>query len=200
MNSLQAWLMAEYRFAIVAKWVVFRFVRLLWGLQVEGREHVPEEGGLIIACNHLSSADPPVVGSVCPRNISFMAKKELFNQPLVRFFLVALYAYPVDRENNDTQAIKTSLRKLQAGETVGIFFEGRRNQGEAEARGGAAFLAQRANVPLVPTAIWRQEGAFHVKFGQPIYPEAVVEATASRKEKMSVLTQTLREAVRTLQG
>lgn len=199
-EALKTWLIRDYRFLRVAKWMAYNFFALFYDLRAEGRENIPAEGGVIIACNHFSSVDPPAMGSSTTRLPSFMAKKELFVHPASRFLMEILHAYPVDRETNDMQSIKTSLRKLKAGEAVGIFFEGRRNQGGAEARGGAAFLAQRADVPIVPAAIWREGRAYRVRFGAPIFPAKVITATASRKEKLQKLTERLSDDVKALRG
>lgn len=199
-EALKAWLIRDYRFLRVAKWSAYNFFVLFYDLRAEGREHIPPEGGVIIACNHFSSVDPPIMGSSTNRLPNFMAKKELFAHPASRFLMEILHAYPVDRQANDMQSIKTSLRKLEAGEAIGIFFEGRRNQGEAEARGGTAFLAQRANVPIVPAAIWREGRAYRVRFGTPIFPDKVITTSISRKEKLQKLTERLSDDVKALRG
>jgi 1-acyl-sn-glycerol-3-phosphate acyltransferase len=82
-----------------------------------------------------------------------------------------LRAFPVDRAANDIGAIKEALRQLRGGLAIGIFAQGTRNSGDKEALDGAAYLAQRAGVPLQPAAVWRQGRAFHVRFGNPIEPD-----------------------------
>ncbi len=149
--------------------VVRTFVRLVYGLRVDGHEHVPRGVGVVVACNHISAWDPPVVGVSFPGRLEFMAKKELFEKPLSRAMMRGLRAFPVDRERQDVGAIKESLRRLQANRNVGIFVQGTRSTGAtAAALDGAAFLAQRANAPLVPAAIWREGRRFHVRFGPPL--------------------------------
>jgi 1-acyl-sn-glycerol-3-phosphate acyltransferase len=145
------------------------FVRAFYGLRVSGTEHVPRCGGCVLGANHISSWDPPVVGMSLPREIHFMAKQELFTMPLLHHIYRGLRAFPVDRSRNDIGAIKEALRRLQRGHLVGIFFEGTRNRAgeDMEAQQGAAFLAQRAGVPLLPAAIWREGRMFCVKFGAP---------------------------------
>ncbi len=146
------------------------FVRLFYGLKIEGREKVPRTGGLVVAANHTNGLDPPVLGVSVPREINFMAKKELFENRWLGLLLSGLRAYPVDREANDIGAIKESLRRIRGGRALGIFAQGTRSDGAAAALDGAAFLAQRASVPLIPAAIWREGRRFHVRFGDPLGP------------------------------
>lgn len=155
-----------YAFAVV---VVRLVVGLGYGLRVTGQEHVPRVGGCVVGVNHISAWDPPVLGIATPREIHVMAKKELFASWPMRRVLRGLRVFPVDREANDIGAIKEALRRLERGHAIGIFFEGTRNvTGDAAPQLGAAYLAQRAGVPLVPAAIWREGRAFRVAFGAPL--------------------------------
>ncbi|CAN5804982.1 lysophospholipid acyltransferase family protein [soil metagenome] len=166
-------------------WIFFSaVVRLGFGLRVEGRQNVPRTLGCIVASNHVSSWDPPVVGISAPRTIHFMAKRELFASRFVASVLRAVGAFPVDRSANDIGAVKEALRRLKAGHVVGIFFEGTRHADAKAVMGGAAFLAQRANVPIVPAAIWREGRSFRVRFGEPL----VAEGT-SRDEGAAITTE-----------
>jgi 1-acyl-sn-glycerol-3-phosphate acyltransferase len=166
------------------------FVTLVYGLRVTGREHVPRQGGCVVASNHVSAWDPPVVGVSTPREIHFMAKRELFRPWLLRRVVRGLRAFPVDRTGQDVGAIKEALRRLQRGYAIGIFFEGTRSAHAAgPAHQGAAFLAQRADVPLVPAAIWREGRRFRVAFGPPLQP------TGRGREEAARLTAELRRAV-----
>jgi 1-acyl-sn-glycerol-3-phosphate acyltransferase len=179
-----------YAFAVV---VVRLVLGLGYGLRVTGQEHVPRAGGCVIGVNHISAWDPPVLGVATPREIHVMAKKELFRTWFMRRLLRGLRVFPVDRESNDIGAIKEALRRLQRGHAVGIFFEGTRNpSGTAAAHQGAAYLAQRAAVPLVPAAIWREGRSFHVRFG-PALPEH-----GRSREEMAQATERLVLAVRAL--
>ncbi|MFO7543937.1 MAG: lysophospholipid acyltransferase family protein [Trueperaceae bacterium] len=168
--------------------IVRTFVRLFYGLRIDGRENVPP-GGAVVACNHFSSWDPPVVGVSYPGRLEFMAKKELFEKPLSRAVMRGLRAYPVDRERQDVGAIKESLRRLQANRSIGIFVQGTRSAGDTGALDGAAFLAQRGRVPLVPAAIWREGRSFHVRFGPPL------QAEGSGRDDAKALTEAVMEKI-----
>ena len=154
-----------YAFAI---WAFRSFARLVYGLKVTGLEHVPREGGQVVACNHFSFLDPPVVGVSMPREIHFMAKRELFERPASRLLMLGLRAFPVNREGSDTKAIRASIRRLKDGLAVGIFIQGTRNSGDVAALNGAAFLALRSGSQLLPTSVWREGRAFRVHFSEPV--------------------------------
>ncbi len=168
--------------------VAFRaFTRLFFGLRIEDAHKVPQgERGLVVACNHFSAWDPPVVGVSVPREIHFMAKKELFESAGGALLMHGLRAFPVDRGGNDVGAIKDALRQLRSGLAVGIFAQGTRNEGDKEALDGAAYLAQRAGVPLQPAAVWREGRGFHVRFGDAIEPSGRTreDARAMTRELM----------------
>ena len=175
-----------YWFAVFA----FRnFARYVYGLKIHDIEKVPMSGGLVVASNHISSLDPPVLGVSVPREIHYMAKKELFVNPWMRMLVLGLRAFPVDRSKSDMNAIKSAIRKLDDGLAVGIFAQGTRNSGDAKALDGAAFIAQRAGVPLLPAAIWREGRTFHVKFGDVLIPKG------KSREEASLLTQELMQSI-----
>ena len=178
-----------YSFAV---WALRLYARLVYGLHVYGSEHVPMTGGLIVASNHISSLDPPVMGVAVPREVNYMAKKELFENRYWRTLWLGLRAYPVDRQRSDMGAVKESLRRLGAGTAVGIFIQGTRNQGDAKALGGAAFLAQRAGVPIVPAAIFREGRAYVVRFGAPIIPKG------KSREETDALTEEVMNRINAL--
>ena len=178
-----------YNFAV---WAFRLYAQLVYGLRVYGSEHVPMTGGLVIASNHISSLDPPVMGVAVPREVNYMAKKELFENRYWRTLWLGLRAYPVDRQRSDMGAVKESLRRLHAGTAIGIFIQGTRNQGDAKALGGAAFLAQRAGVPIIPAAIFREGRAYAVRFGAPLVPKS------KSREEMDALTEEVMDRINAL--
>ncbi len=164
------------------------------GLRVEGLELIPraETRGLIVAGNHISSFDPPLIGSLVPREIHFMAKRELFEHQPSKWVSEHLMAFPIDRSRGDTRGIKEALRFLKSGVAVGIFPQGTRNTGDAAALDGAAFLAQRAGVPLQPVALWREGRRLRVRFGEPLY------AKDKSRAEMRALTETLMAEIKAM--
>jgi len=154
--------------------------KLAFRWQVTGRENIPKTGGVIVAANHVSLLDPPVLGAALPRKVRFMAKEELFRNAAFGYIITRLGAFPVRRGAPDRTAIRTALNLLEKGELLGMFPEGTRSKtgrlGEAEP--GLALLAHRSGVPVVPAAIKGTNELFGskflpqviVRFGKPLAP------------------------------
>lgn len=174
---------------------------VLWRIRGYGRENVPMTGPLIVACNHVSNLDPPLMGSMCPRQINYMAKKELFEIPVLGKLIAAVGAYPVDREGSAAAAIKRSVEVLRAGGCIGIFPEGGRNvTGDKEARQGVALLASLGKAPVVPACIVGSDRAnrlapIKVAFGKPMSLPSDRKAT---REDLAKFTEEVMSAIRAL--
>lgn len=149
----------------------------LYRLHVEGRENIPDKGAVIAAANHKSYFDPPLVGMALEkRRISFMAKSELFRNPLFGQLIRYLGAFPVKRNSADMTAIRKSLVELKKGHVLCIFPEGGFVHGKALGRfhPGMAFLAILTGTPILPVAIIGAEplpvkkGPLAVVIGKPI--------------------------------
>ncbi|MCE5203218.1 MAG: 1-acyl-sn-glycerol-3-phosphate acyltransferase [Actinomycetia bacterium] len=182
-------------------------VRVLFRVREYGRKNVPARGGAVLAGNHRSYMDPVLLWCVSPRFVHFMAKRELFERGLVAWALPRLWAFPVEREGADRAALAQADAFLKKGELVGIFPEGSRQDRDAlgEAHGGAAFVALRAGVPIVPVAfvgtekVWPRGQALPkfrrvtIVYGEPICPEDFPEG--SRKERVALLTERIMERI-----
>lgn len=184
-----------------AKYTFWAFFGTLWRMRVYGSENVPKSGPLIVASNHVSYFDPPVLGTASPRRLSYMAKEQLFKLPVLGPAISAVGAYPVDREGSATAAIKRSVEVLRAGGAVGIFPEGTRNlQGTTEARGGVALLASLGKAPVVPACLIgtgqaKRFAQFQVVFGKPLSLPADRKAT---REEMANFTDEVMRAIHEL--
>jgi len=137
-------------------------------IRLRGRYNLPRKGPYIIAANHLSWLDIPLVPTFVPQKVIFMAKEELFHGKvgwLVRF----LGAFPVKRGEGDRQAIRAADEQLKQNKIFMIFPEGTRSKTCTMAKGnpGLGMIALRAGVPVVPVAIWGSEHGLK-KFGAPI--------------------------------
>jgi len=186
----------------VAKVVVKAILLTTFRFGVVGAEKVPRDGGLIVAANHISNFDPPILGVAVPRPVWYMAKKELFAMPIIRWLIPRLNAFPVDRQAGGTAALRASLRMLKEGRTIVIFPEGGRNvTGTNEEKAGAAFLAAAAGVPVVPAAIGgtRRLRPFRrvtVVFGEPM---RVVRNRQSDGDDLEKGTATIMQRIRALE-
>lgn len=169
-------------------------------LRAFGQENVPRTGPLILAANHISWLDPPLVGAWFPRRIVYMAKKELFEIKGLGVLISSLGAFPVDREGSARAAIKHSLDVLKAGGCIGIFPEGGRNvDGDKEAQTGVALLAALSGAAVIPAAIVGSElsrgknrpPAIAV-YGKPVQFPA---NTKAKKEDLEAFTETIMAAI-----
>jgi 1-acyl-sn-glycerol-3-phosphate acyltransferase len=134
--------------------LISALARLIFGWKVIGRDNIPESGGLI-AANHISALDPPLIGSAIKRELFYFAKIELFRNALFGAALKSVNAFPAHRGQADRQAWKTSQSLLKAGKLLLFFPEGTRSKdGRLQsAKPGLARLAFAANVPVIPAAI-----------------------------------------------
>lgn len=162
----------------LCRWIA----RLFFSLQVEGLEHVPASGPAILAPNHVSYVDPVVVGISVRRRVHFMAKKELFENRLLGWFLSSLQVYPVSRERVDPSTLKRTLSLLAAGQAVMIFPEGTRGDGRhlGPSKSGIGVIAARSGAPVIPVFHWGTErilprgtrrirwAPLRVRFGPPL--------------------------------
>lgn len=179
---------------------------VLWRLRALGTENIPREGGVLLAANHQSYLDPPLVASCLPREMHFMARRSLFRNPAFRAIIVSCNAFPIDRDTADVKGVKEAIGRLEAGNLLLVFPEGTRTRnGEiGRMKAGIGVLAERASVPIVPVLIdgayevWpkgrllpRVGGRITLVFGKPLDPGPGAE------ENLGVR---LREAVLRLKG
>jgi 1-acyl-sn-glycerol-3-phosphate acyltransferase len=179
--------------------LVWWFCQLAFGLvfrrRVLGREHIPARGPVIIASNHISNLDPPVVGTGFWRHAHYMAKEELFRNPLFAWFIRQLHAFPVKRGTADRSSLKYALDVLERGEALVIFPEGTRSDtGELQPlEMGVGMIAYRSGAPVVPAWIsgtnraLPKSGGLHlarflVVYGEPLRFEVPEGVKPGREE------------------
>jgi 1-acyl-sn-glycerol-3-phosphate acyltransferase len=166
---------------------------------VEGIENIPSQGPAILMINHISFIDPFVVVNVLPRIIVPMAKIEVYSYPVVGIFPRIYGVIPVQREEIDRRAVQGAMDVLQAGEIILVAPEAHRSPQLRQGKEGIAYLATRANVPIVPVAIdgtigfpafrlssrWREPGA-SVRFGKPFRFNS--QGRRADRERLRVMT------------
>lgn len=151
----------------------------LFRTRVYGRENIPAEGAVILAANHASNIDPPLMASLIERPVSYMAKIELFENPIFGAAIRRCHAFPVKRGASDRGAIKAAVTVLKEGRVLGLFPEGTRSKtGELQkAEAGVALIAAMTGAPIVPVAILNSHRIFanggllpqlRIMYGAPI--------------------------------
>ena len=194
-------------YRLVSSLLVFPVFRLLFRGSTSGNNRVPMQGPLVVVANHGSHLDPPLLGHALGRPVAFMAKAELFKIPLLGPIIRACGAYPVSRGASDREAIRVATDRLDQGWATGVFIDGTRQvDGRVNnPQAGAALLAARAGVPLLPVAIINSHRALgtgsrsarlvpvHIRIGTPIPPPAsrkradLDQATAACQTQINAL-------------
>jgi 1-acyl-sn-glycerol-3-phosphate acyltransferase len=139
-------------------------VELLTRLRVYGRERVPMDGGLVVACNHFSWIDPPVLGAAIPRTLYFMAKVEAHRVPGLGQLMRSFGAFSVRRGESDREAVRTMRQLVRDGHALGLFAEGTRQRSgvPGPVQPGAAMVAINEEAPVICAAIY---GSFEWRLG-----------------------------------
>ncbi len=126
------------------------------GLEVRGQEYVPPEGQLIVACSHASHLDPMILGATFDRPLHFMARRTLFDVPGFAWLIRQNQAFPLNREGDSREALRSFGEFLDRGSAVVMFPEGTRSQDGlvGEMKPGVGMLAVRNLAPVLPVYIW----------------------------------------------
>ena len=158
--------------------VLAPFLRFVMRLRPHNLERIPKDGGLLICANHISAFDVISIAATSPRQITFIAKKELFSIPILGSLIKALGAVKVDRGNNDVGAIRTAVNKAKSGSAVAIFPQGHRypkvDPATTPIKNGAAMIAYHAGCAVLPVYIQTKKAKFRlfkrvdVFYGDPI--------------------------------
>jgi 1-acyl-sn-glycerol-3-phosphate acyltransferase len=193
-----------YRFT---RFVLKHYFHLLYHNKVDGLENFPQ-GAAIVAPNHTSFFDPPLIAASLPGDIHYLARETLFDNRIFGWIIKTLHAHPVSMEANNLETFKTVLKLLKEGDKVVIFPEGERSvHGDLlPLQLGVAYLAERAQVPIIPLklkgnhALWPINKAWPKFSGRtsctvcpPIYPEAF--AHIPKKERAAAITEALTQAL-----
>ncbi len=190
-----------------AVWVVGRLtiqpvVQVFTRLRVYGKERVPAEGGLVIACNHFSWIDPPALGAACPRTIYYMAKIEAHRVPGLGQLIRAFGTFPVRRGESDRDAVRTMRQVVREGKALGLFVEGTRQRAgvPGEVQPGGAMVALQEDVPVIPVAVhgsqtWRP-GNFRpvsIAWGQPMRFDGLPKGGRGYREASALMQAEIRK-------
>ena len=165
-------------FYMKAHSVLAPLIRFFSGIKTHGKENIPKEGGYLLCANHIAARDVLLIGATCPRQVKFVAKKELFSIPLLGTVMKALGAVKLDRGGNDVAAIRKSIELVQNGDIVSIFPQGHRypavDPSQTPTKSGAGMVAYRSGCDVIPVFIktkGNKYGIFkriEIYYGKPI--------------------------------
>lgn len=152
---------ARFVFYRVVRAILAAFARAFWRLEIRGRENLPAEGPFVLAPVHRSNIDFLLASAVTKRRMRFMGKDSLWRYAWLGKIWTALGAYPVRRGTPDREALRQTVEAIKAGEPAVIFPEGTRQSGPVveELFEGAAYVAAKTGVPIVPMGIGGSEAA-----------------------------------------
>ena len=192
-------------------WTCFRLMYATYfRWRVFGAEHVPLQGGVILASNHASFLDPPLVGSGLKRDINYLARESLFRFPGIGTLLRSWNAVPVDRDGGGAKGLKIILSRLLAGNGIILFPEGTRTKdGKLQpARSGIGLTVIKSTAPVVPVRVFGTFEAYGrnhklprphrvtVKYGRPMNFEALrAEAKTCDKTRMKEIYQQVADEI-----
>jgi 1-acyl-sn-glycerol-3-phosphate acyltransferase len=186
-------------------WFTFRVLfKAYFRWQIYNVEHVPLEGGVIIASNHASYVDPPLIGTALWRHVNFLAREDLFSIPVVGWLLRDWEVVPVDRDGGGAVGLRAILDRLLAGRGIVLFPEGTRTRdGKLQpVRSGIGLTVIKSTAPVVPVRIFGSYEAYgrhrllprpyHIalKFGQPMrFEQLRSEAKVCTKPRLKQIYQ-----------
>jgi len=177
------------------RFICFLTFQILWRLEVKGQKNVPRRGALILAANHKSYADPPLVGVALPRVAHYLAKRSLFKFPPIGWLLKVWHSHPISRAGG-AEAIKDAVDLMEEGDALIVFPEGKRIRGEefGQPKPGVGMLAMATKTPVIPVYVHNSNKMFKFKklsviFGQPIFPQDFHTYEKLAEEIMSAIVQ-----------
>ena len=196
-------------YELVSKLFVFPIYKFVFKGHLIGRDNIPQSGSFIMVSNHGSLLDPPLLGHALGRNISFMAKAELFKIPFLGFIIKACGAYPVKRGIADKNTIKIACKKLSNDNCIGIFIDGTRQKNGRVNRPkqGAALLAFKNQKLLLPVAIVNSHRLITFKFFIPLFSKIIIKVgkpvqppQSSSRDELNSVTMHLQDKINNLIG
>ena len=196
-------------YQLVSKLFVLPIYKFVFRGHLKGIENIPQKNAFIMVSNHGSLLDPPLLGHALGRNISFMAKAELFKIPFLGSIIKACGAYPVKRGIVDKNTIKTACKKLSNDNCIGIFIDGTRQKNGRvnKPKQGAALLAFKNQKLLLPVAIVNSHRLIRFKFFIPLFSKIVIKVgkpvqppQSSSREDLNFVTMQLQERINNLIG
>lgn len=190
------------------KWsVVSPLLHTYFRINIHGADHVPPSGGVIAVSNHASFFDPPILSNCVGRPVAFMAKEELFDIPVFKQGIKLYGAYPVKRSQGDRSALRAAMTALDSGWIAAVFLQGTRSPDAkvTDPKLGAAWIAAKAQVPLLPISLWGTEKILTKgsSFPKPVpltvrIGEIIPPPASTKKENLQIVTNQCAKVINSL--
>lgn len=190
------------------KWsLVSPILHTYFRVKIHGAEKVPQSGGLIAVSNHASYFDPPLLSNCVRRPVAFMAKEELFKTPVLKQAIELYGAYPVKRSTSDRAALRAATKAIESGWIAAVFLQGTRSDDAkiTDPKLGAAWIAAKTQVPLLPISLWGTEKVISKGFPfiKPVpvtvrIGEIIAPPSSSKKAELQAVTEQCASAINTL--
>ena len=192
------------------KWLlVSPVLHTYFRIRIYGVEKVPQSGGLIAVSNHASYLDPPLLSNCVRRPVAFMAKEELFKTPGLKQAIELYGAYPVKRSTGDRAALRAAIEAIESGWIAAIFLQGTRSDNAkiSDPKLGAAWIAAKAQVPLLPVSLWGTQKVISKSFPflKPVpitvrIGDIIAPPASTKKADLQAVTEQCANAINTLHG
>ena len=187
--------------------IVFPIFKLIFRGKLIGRENIHKKESFVIVSNHGSLLDPPFLGHALGIRVSFMAKRELFNIPIISLIINACGAYPVKRGAFDRYTIKIAINKLLTNNVVGIFIDGTRQKDGMvnKPKQGAALISAKSQKVLLPVAIINSHKLLNKRSFVPFFNQIIIKIgkpiqypLSTSKEDLISTTNSLKDSINNL--
>jgi len=195
----------SYRLAEVMKPFLRLLAKTLMKIRYEGTENIPENGGYIVASNHITAPDPTYILTRIKTPVHYMNKTEHFKKPVMNWIYTRFNSFPVNRGQSDRKAIDYSIKVIEQGNVLGIFPEGTRSKDFApkQARTGVALIARETKADVLPVAIYTSDQAkpftrLTIRFGPLIPYESLGFGNAGKSEELKAASDIIMKEIVTL--
>ena len=186
---------------VIVRNAIYIYCKIVYKLQIIGKENVPKEDAVLFCGNHRTYLDPPLIVVTAGRHMRFMAKEELAKNKFLAFLGVVFEAIYVKRDSKDITAMKEALKTLKNGGCIGIFPEGTRNgleKNDGKIKNGAAYMALKTNAKIVPVGIIGPAKPFSknaIIYGEPIDLSEYITGKKIEKETEDKVSEIIKDKI-----
>lgn len=186
---------------VIVRNAIYIYCKIVYKLQIIGKENVPKEDAVLFCGNHRTYLDPPLIVVTAGRHMRFMAKEELRKNPLFAFLGVLFEGIYVKRDEKDISALKEALKTLKNGGCIGIFPEGTRNgleKNDGKIKNGASYMALKTNAKIIPIGIIGPSKPFTrnaIIYGKPIDLSKYITGKKVEKETEDKVSEIIKDEI-----